>query len=113
MALPGAKRVARALTAIVLLVAITALTGLSAQARTAARAAASAITSHETGIAFTSHTVVVPKATVSQDLAGVSASGVFKFRHAGGPLASLKKGSVMLLVGSDAMEVTSVSHKGG
>ena len=101
------------MTAIVLLAAITALTGISAQARTAGHAAASAISSHETGITFTSHTVVIPKATVSKELAGVSASGVFKFRKASGPLASLKKGSVMLLQGSDAMEVTRISHKGG
>ena len=113
MALPGAKRIARALAAIVALAAITALTGISAQARPSVHAAASAISSHETGVTFTSHTVMIPKSTVSQDLAGVSASGVFKFRHASGPLASLKKGSVMLLQGSDAMDVTSISHSGG
>jgi hypothetical protein len=113
MALPRAKRVARAFTASALLVAVAALTGMTAQARTTGHAAASAVTSRETGITFTSHTVVVPKATVSANLAGVSASGTFKFRHAAGPLASLHKGSVMLLEGSDAMEVTSVSHQGG
>ena len=113
MALPSAKRLARASTAIALLAAIAALTGISAQARTPGHAAASAVHAQETGITFTSHTVVIPKATVSANLAGVSASGTFKFRRAVGPLASLRKGSVMLLQGSDAMEVTAVSHRGG
>jgi hypothetical protein len=70
------------------------------------------ISSHVTGIKYTSKTVVIPNSTVKHDLVGISAAGVFKFKHASGPLGKLKPGRVMLLQGSDALLVTKVSHSG-
>jgi hypothetical protein len=71
------------------------------------------VKSAETGIKYTSKTIAIPRSTVKHDLLGISAAGVFKFKHASGPLAKLKKGKVMLLQGADALLVTGISHSGG
>jgi hypothetical protein len=71
------------------------------------------LTSHETGITFTSKTVKIPRSLVKHQLVGVSNKGVFKFKHAAGPLAQLKPGKVMFLEGSDAVIVKKLSHKHG
>jgi hypothetical protein len=76
-------------------------------------AAAPKLTTHETGVKFTSKTIVVPKRTVKKDLIGVSAKGEFKFKRPAGVLAKLKPGKIMLLKGSDAVLVTKVRHSHG
>jgi len=84
------------------------------QARPAfAVASASKLKSHESGIQLTSSTVTISKSQVKKELAGVSASGIFKFKHPTSPLTKLKPGKIMLLQGSDAEMVTKVSHSHG
>jgi hypothetical protein len=75
--------------------------------------AVSKLTSHETGLRFTSQTVKIPRTLVKHQLAGVSNQGIFKFRHAAGPLAQLKPGKIMFLEGSDVLRVTKVTRKHG
>jgi hypothetical protein len=89
--------------------------GVTSQARTTNAAAASAprIKSSETGIHFTSKTIMVDRATVRKNLIGISADGTFKFKQAAGALSRLKPGKVMLLQGSDALVVTSIGHSHG
>ncbi len=48
-----------------------------------------------------------------RNLNGLSADGIFKFRHAVGALAKLRPGKVMLLQGSDALMITSIGHSHG
>lgn len=106
-----ARRLVGALAMVVLLGGIT---GVPTQARpqVARRTAAAGVRSSETGIRFTSKTVVIPSSIVHRDLIGVSKAGVFKFKRAAGPLARLKRGKVMFLKGSDALVVTRIKHSG-
>lgn len=76
-------------------------------------ASAASIKSRESGVRFTSKTITVSRATVRKNLIGISADGIFKFEHAAGPLAKLKRGKVMLLQGSDALLVTGIAHSHG
>jgi hypothetical protein len=93
---------------------VAAVSDAVSQARPAfAVASASKLKSQESGIQLTSSTVTIPKSQVKKELAGVSASGIFKFKHPSSPLTELKPGKVMLLQGSDAEMVTKVSHSGG
>jgi hypothetical protein len=78
-----------------------------------ALASAASIKSRESGVRFTSKTITVSRATVRKNLIGISADGIFKFKHAAGPLAKLKRGKVMLLQGSDALLVTGIAHSHG
>jgi hypothetical protein len=71
----------------------------ASKARTAAAAGA---------LAYTSNTVVIPRAVVRAQLIGIAPGGVFKFKQAAGPVARLKPGKVMLLQGSAAGIVTAV-----
>ncbi len=71
------------------------------------------VKSSETGIQYTSKTIVVSRAAVRSNLIGISTGGTFKFKHAAGPLAKLKAGKVMLLQGSDALLVTKVTRSHG
>jgi hypothetical protein len=64
-------------------------------------------------ITYTSKTVVIPRSVVRANLIGIAPGGIFKFKHAAGPLAKLKVGSVMLLRGSSAGIVTKVQRRGG
>jgi hypothetical protein len=84
-----------------------------ARGQLVAVASASKLKSHESGIQLTSSTITIPKSQVKKELAGVSASGIFKFKHATSPLTKLKPGKIMLLQGSDAEMVTKVSHSHG
>jgi hypothetical protein len=97
---------------------VAALSGAVSQARPRSHpiavAAAGKVSSKETGVKYTSKVVVIPRSTVKKDLSGVSVTtGVFKFKHASGPLAKLKPGKVMLLQGADALLVTKVSKSHG
>jgi hypothetical protein len=112
MALPMAKRVVSAVVVGAVAAGVSVMAS-EAKPRASASRAAPKLTSHETGIHFTSNTIVVPKATVTHNLIGVSANGIFKFKRAAGPLAALKPGKVMLLQGSDAVVVTSIGHSHG
>jgi hypothetical protein len=56
---------------------------------------------------------MVPHATVVKYLTGISPTGAFKFKSDTGALALLKAGKVMLLQGSDALLVKSVSQSHG
>jgi hypothetical protein len=89
------------------LAALAGLGGLSASA------SAAPVKSKESGVRFTSKTITVSRAIVRKNLVGISADGIFKFKHAAGPLAKLKPGKVMLLQGSDALLVTSLGHSHG
>jgi hypothetical protein len=80
---------------------------------TPAAVAASTISSSESGVHFSAKTIVVPRSDVNHNLIGISATGTFEFRHAKGPLARLRKGSIMLLQGSDAVAVTAIAHSHG
>ena len=71
------------------------------------------ITSTETGIHFTSKTITVSHAIVTKDLVGISPTGIFKFKNPTGVLATLQPGKVMLLQGSDALLVNSVTKSKG
>ncbi len=71
------------------------------------------ITSKETGIRFTSKTILVDRATVTKNLTGIAPDGTFKFKTAAGAIGKLKAGKVMLLQGADARLVSSVSHGKG
>lgn len=104
-------RTIAALAAVVLLGGVTSV-ATQASPRARSENAAPAISSSETGIRFTANTVAIPSATVHKYLIGVSATGVFKFKQAAGPLAKLKAGKVMFLEGSDALVVTKISHSG-
>ncbi len=98
-----------------LLLGVGGLLAVGAQGRTPARATAARtreITSSEAGVQFTKQTVTVSRAVVQHNLLGISARGVFEFKQAAGPLASLHAGSVMLLQGSDALVVTGIAHAG-
>jgi len=65
-------------------------------------------------VTYTSKTVVVDKATVKQNLIGLSKDGkTFQFKRAAGALAKLKAGKVMLLQGTDAVLVSKVSRSKG
>jgi hypothetical protein len=64
-------------------------------------------------VTYTSKTVVIPRSVVQANLIGIAPGGIFKFKHAAGPLANLKVGSVMLLQGSSAGIVTKVQTQGG
>lgn len=110
-----AGRTIRVLAASALVVGVGGVWGSSAQARTSRAVAARSaqIRSTETGIHFTSKTIIVPRAIVRKNLIGVALNGTFKFKHAAGPLAKVKRGKVMLLQGSDALLVTKVSHSHG
>ncbi|MGO9975567.1 MAG: hypothetical protein ACLP01_22765 [Solirubrobacteraceae bacterium] len=68
---------------------------------------------HESGITFARGTVTLSRSFVNANLIGVSTAGVYEFKHPGGPLDALHKGSVMVLQGSDAVVVTSISHDAG
>jgi hypothetical protein len=92
------------------LVVVVAMAGLGI---TSAPAFAAALNAKESGIRFTSKTVTVSRATVRKNLIGISADGIFKFRHAAGALAKLRPGKVMLLQGSDALLITSIGHSHG
>lgn len=59
-------------------------------------------------ITYAANTVVIPRSVVSAQLIGIASGGVYKFKHAAGPLAQLKPGKVMVLQGSAAGVVTSV-----
>jgi hypothetical protein len=76
-------------------------------------ASSAAIRAKETGVHYTAKTVRVDRATVRRNLAGISADGIFKFKHAAGALRQLKRGKVMLLQGSDALMVTALTHSHG
>ncbi|HTW09532.1 MAG TPA: hypothetical protein VME46_18640 [Acidimicrobiales bacterium] len=65
------------------------------------------------GLTYTANTVVVPRNVVSANLIGIGPGGTFKFRHAAGPLAKLRVGSVMLLEGSAAGTVTALNTRSG
>jgi hypothetical protein len=65
------------------------------------------------GITYTPNTVVIPRSVVAANLIGIASGGTFKFKHAAGPLAQLKVGSVMLLEGSSAGIVTSLTTQHG
>ena len=78
-----------------------------------ARAAKVAVRSSESGIRYTSKTVIISRSTVRTNLSGISAAGVFKFKHVSGTLGQLKVGKVMLLQGSDALLVTKITHSHG
>jgi hypothetical protein len=80
---------------------------------TGAASQAALIKSSETGVRFTSKTVTISRSTVRKNLIGIAADGTFKFKRAAGALAKLKSGKVMLLQGSDAVLVKSVSHSRG
>jgi hypothetical protein len=60
------------------------------------------------GITYAANAVVIPRSVVSAQLIGIAPGGVYKFKHAAGPLAQLKPGKVMVLEGSAAGVVTSV-----
>src|SRR5580692_11608002 len=96
---------------------VAALSGAVSQARPRSHpiavAAAGKVSSKETGVKYTSKTIVIPRSTVKSELKGISAAGVFEFKRASGPLAKLKTGKVMLLQGSDALLVTKVKHSHG
>jgi hypothetical protein len=77
---------------------------------TAAATPVPPISSKETGIKFTSKTVVINRATVAKYLLGVAPDGTFKFKSSTGPLTKLAAGKVMLLQGADALLVTSITH---
>jgi hypothetical protein len=87
--------------------------GLAALSCLSAPASAAPVKSRESGIRFTSKTITVSRAIVRKNLVGISADGIFKFKHAAGPLAKLKRGKVMLLQGSDALLVTTIGHSRG
>jgi hypothetical protein len=78
-----------------------------------APAALAAIKARETGLQYTAKTVKVARSVVRRNLIGISADGIFKFKHATGALSGLKRGKVMLLEGSDALLVTAISHSHG
>jgi hypothetical protein len=79
-----------------------------------ALAAGTAPTASAAGaLTFTADTVVIPAAVVRSQLIGIAPGGVFKFKHASGPLGQLKPGKVMLLQGSAAGIVTAVQTKSG
>jgi hypothetical protein len=73
----------------------------------------SSLHSTDSGVKFKAGVVKVGAATVKHDLVGISGTGVFEFKLASGALAHAHKGTVLLLQGSDALVVTSVSHKSG
>ena len=65
------------------------------------------------GISYTPATVVVPTRMVTAKLKSVSADGAtYTFSSDSGPLARLKKGSVMLLQSVAVRDVTSVTKRG-
>jgi hypothetical protein len=74
---------------------------------------AAAVKAKETGVHYTAKTVKVPRAIVRRNLIGISADGIFKFKHAAGSLGRLKRGKVMLLQGSDALVVAAITHSHG
>jgi hypothetical protein len=108
-------RVGAALAAAALVAVLVSFAVSSASARRApvAAAAAGKVSSKETGVKYTSKTIVIPRSTVKSELKGISAAGVFEFKRASGALAKLKTGKVMLLQGSDALLVTKVKHSHG
>lgn len=111
-----ARRTIGVLIAVALCGSVGSFTAVASQGRShAASAARSAppITSKETGIHFTSKTIMIDRTTVRKNLMGISADGIFKFKSAAGALAKLKPGKVMLLQGSDALLVSSVTHSNG
>ena len=89
-----------------MLVTVAAIAGTPA-------ASLAAIKSKESGVRLTSKTITVSRATVRKNLVGISADGIFKFKHANGALARLKAGKVMLLQGSDALIITRIAHSHG
>ncbi|MDQ6878448.1 MAG: hypothetical protein M3082_12310 [Candidatus Dormibacteraeota bacterium] len=66
-----------------------------------------------TGVSLTPQTVVIDRATVAANLRHVSGDGTYTFASAGGALATLAPGKVILLQGTDAAHVTSVDNSGG
>jgi hypothetical protein len=100
----------RRTTRVLLTFVLAALAGLGCLS---ASASAASVKSKESGVRFTSKTITVSRAIVRKNLVGISADGIFKFKHAAGPLAKLKRGKVMLLQGSDALLVTSIGHSHG
>jgi hypothetical protein len=73
----------------------------------------SSLHSTDRGVKFKPGVVKISAATVKHELVGISAKGVFEFKSTGGALGHLRKGKVVLLQGSDALVVTSVSRKHG
>ena len=76
-------------------------------------ASARTLAVHESGVRFAHGTVTLSRSFVKANLIGVSAAGVYEFKHPGGPLAALHKGSVMILQGSDAVVITSSGRRAG
>ncbi|MHB8657872.1 MAG: hypothetical protein ACYC91_07925 [Solirubrobacteraceae bacterium] len=74
--------------------------------------AARGLHSRAVGVRFSPKVVMIPRSLVKANLVGISAAGVFKFKHATGPIARLRTGKVMLLQGADAVLVTGVKHRG-
>ena len=111
----GAKRRGRRSShaTVVACVAVCVALGVAGQGSLASggqRHAAAAASS----IRYTSRTIVVPRGTVKRYLVGVSLDGrKFKFSKLGGALAKLKPGKVMLLQGSDVMDVTKIARVKG
>jgi hypothetical protein len=93
--------------------AIGALCTLALMSSAATGPVAQAFTSSESGVHFTSKVVTIPRGLVKRDLVGIAPNGTFRFKHATGALAKLRPGKIMLLQGSDAVRVKSISHKKG
>src|SRR5579862_2400304 len=83
---------------------VAAFGGVASQARparTAPRPAARVASpttsagSHESGIHYTSKTIVISRAFVRHNLIGISKAGIFKWKRDTGPLTQLKRGKVM------------------
>jgi hypothetical protein len=79
-------------------------------APTSGSGAGSSPGAHAVGIEYTPQTVLVPAATVAATLRSVSPDGsTYTFSSAAGPLAKVKKGSVMFLQGTAVRLVTATS----
>jgi hypothetical protein len=100
---------------VVLMALVAIVAALAARSAGGAAAAASDSRHAESsaGLTYAADVVIVPSTVVQAQLVGIAPGGVFEFKRAAGPLAQLAPGKVMVLQGSAAELVTSVSSRNG